>query len=113
MKKGIENKTRAVSVFALLVVLMTSSAHGSERDSLAKVTEFTKKSNVFSILKARDKTEIGIALGNYRRTNKTDVMFLFPGIVCTGQFKGIWKRATELKWRWFVTIELKLPVRIY
>ena len=67
---------------------MTSSAHGSERDSLAKVTEFTKKSNVFSILKARDKTEIGIALGNYRRTNKTDVMFLFPGIVCTGQFKG-------------------------
>ena len=88
MKKEIENKTRAVSVFALLVVLMTSSAHGSERDSLAKVTEFTKKSNVFSILKARDKTEIGIALGNYRRTNKTDVMFLFPGIVCTGQFKG-------------------------
>ena len=67
---------------------MTSSAHGSERDSLAKVTEFIKKSNVFSILKARDKTEIGIALGNYRRTNKTDVMFLFPGIVCTGQFRG-------------------------
>ena len=77
MKKEIENKTRAVSVFALLVVLMTSSAHGSERDSLAKVTEFIKKSNVFSILKARDKTEIGIALGNYRRTNKTTTVVKF------------------------------------
>ena len=42
MKKETENKTRAVSVFALLVVLMTSSAHGSERDSLAKVTEFIR-----------------------------------------------------------------------
>ncbi len=82
------NKSRAVSVFALLVVLMTSSTHGSEQDSLAKVAEFTKKSNAFSMLRARDKSEIGIALANYRRTSKTDVMFLFPGIVCTGQFKG-------------------------
>ena len=40
------------------------------------------------MLRARDKSEIGIALANYRRTSKTDVMFLFPGIVCTGQFKG-------------------------
>ena len=88
MKKEIENKSRAVSVFALLLVLMTSSTHGSEQDSLAKVTEFTKKSNAFSMLRGRDKSEIGIALANYRKTSKTDVMFLFPGIVCTGQFKG-------------------------
>lgn len=86
MKKQIENKSRAVSVFALLVVLMTSSTHGSEQDSLAKITEFTKKSNAFSMMRARDKSEIGIALANYRRTSKIDVMFLCPGIVCTGQF---------------------------
>ena len=88
MKKEKENKSRAVSVFALFVALMTSSAHGSEKDSFAKVSEFTKKSNVFSMLRGRDKTEIGIALAYFRRTSKADVMFLFPGIVCTGQFQG-------------------------
>ena len=84
MKKATENKSKAVSVFALVMFLMTSSAYGSEQNGLAQVAEYTKKSNVFSMLRGRDKTEIGIALGNYQRTNKTDVMFLFPGIVCTG-----------------------------